>query len=387
MGVIKFLYKSLTFTLPLSKQRKIKEIPYDDYVYFHASSMGEVMSLKPLVEKFSNNYPCVITVFTKSGKKRAEEFFKEKVGIYYFPWDKEHEIGKILEKAKFIVLAESELWPNLLETALEEKKKIFLVNGKISKQSFYFYKSIFKDIKKYISSFEFIFMQDKKYEKFYKMLGVPEERIMTLKNLKYDSIKKDVPPLFAKKDFIITFGSVRRDEVNIFIDVIYKILDRNENLKIIVAPRHLINTGFIESKLKEKGIEYEKRSQNKIPSKKVFILDTLGELINVWKLSDIAIVGGTFGNHGGHNLAEPASFGVPVVFGNSIHNVQEVAMDLIKKRGGLKVENKELFKTLEKLIKNDSMRERMGKNARRTIDSLKGASEIIYNKIKEIMEH
>lgn len=385
MGIIKFLYKSLIFTLPLPAEREIKDIPCENYAYFHASSMGEVMSLKPLVEKFSQDYPCIVTVFTKPGKKRAEEFFRGKALIYYFPWDKKYEIEKLLRKAKFVILAESELWPNLLETAFKHKKKIFLVNGKISKQSFYFYNNIFKDIKKYIGAFEFAFLQDKKYEKFYKILGIPEQRIITLKNLKYDSIKKDVEPLFEKKDFIVTFGSVRRDEVNIFIDVIEKILNKDKNLKIIIAPRHLINTGFIESKLKDRGIEYEKRSEKGVPSKRVFILDTIGELIRVWRITDVAIVGGTFGNHGGHNLAEPASLGVPVVFGNSVHNVEEVANKLIKKRGGVKVEGEELFNTLEKLIRDDVTRENMGRNAGKTIESLKGSSETIYNKIKEIV--
>lgn len=349
--------------------------------------MGEVMSLKPLVEKFSKDYNCVITVFTKSGKKRADEFFKDNSYVFYFPFDKEKELEKIIKKSKAVILGESEFWPNLLEISFKNNKRVFLVNGRISKKSVYFYNFFFKDIKKYIKRFEILFLQDKRYKNFFKSLGVPEGKIIVLRNLKYDSIKRDVEPLFEKKDFIITFGSVRRDEVNIFINVIEKILHEKKDVKVVIAPRHLINTGYIESKLKEKGIEYEKRSNNSFPSKKVFILDTLGELIRIWKISDIGIVGGTFANHGGHNIAEPASFGVPVIFGKSIHNIEEVARELIKNGGGVNVKNEEeLLRAIKNFMENETLRKKAGENAQKTIDLLKGSSEVIYRKIKEIIK-
>lgn len=344
------------------------------------------MSLKPLIEKFSRNYSCVVTVFTKSGKKRADEFFKTNTEVFYFPFDKKRELEKIIKNSKAVILAESELWPNLLEISFRYKKKIFLVNGRISKKSTYFYKNFFKDIKKYLQGFKLLFLQDKKYREYFLKLGIPEEKIIVLRNLKYDSIERDVEPLFEKKDFIITFGSVRRDEVNIFINVIEKILTIKNNLKIIIAPRHLINTGYIESKLKEKGIKYEKRSETPSPSGKVFILDTLGELIRVWKISDIGVVGGTFGNHGGHNLAEPASFRIPVIFGESTENVEEVARELVKRKGGIRVRTEEeLLKAIENLIKDDNLRKKFGENAGKTIDLLRGSSDIIYREISKFL--
>lgn len=385
MGIIKFLYNFFLSFFLLPSERKIKEIPFKDYLYFHAASIGEVMSLKPLVEKFYKDYKCVIGVFTKGGKKKAESIFKDKAYIIYFPFDKRKEIEKMVRDAKAIIIAESEFWPNLLDISIKNKKKIFLVNGKISKRSFYFYNFIFKDIKKYLRNFDFLFLQNKEYEKFFKSLGIPSNKIKVLKNLKHD-IDYETSPLWNKNGFIITFGSIRRDEVDTVINVIEKILNKREDLKIVIAPRHLINTYLIELKLKEKGIEYEKRSEVPFPNKKVFVLDTLGELLNVWKISDIAIVGGTFGNHGGHNLSEPAFFGVPVIFGESIENVKEVAKILLKNKGGYKIKNEREFEeVLIKLIFDENERKKAGENAKKVIFSLRGSSNIIYKKIKSLL--
>ncbi len=385
MGIIKFLYNLFLSFFLLPSERKIKEIPFKDYLYFHASSIGEVMSLRPLVEKFYKEYKCIIGVFTKGGKKRAENVFKDKAYVIYFPFDKKKEVEKIVKNARAIIIAESEFWPNLLDISIKNKKKIFLVNGKISKRSFYFYNFLFKDIKKYLRNFEFLFLQDKKYEKFFKLLGVSEKKILVLRNLKYD-INYETTPLGNKNGFIITFGSIRRDEIDIVINVIEKILNKKEDLKIVIAPRHLINTYLIEIKLKEKGIEYEKRSEVPFPNKKVFILDTLGDLIHVWKISDIAIVGGTFGNHGGHNLSEPAFFGIPVIFGRSIENVKEVANALLKNKGGYKIKDEmEFEEVLERLIFDENERKKAGENAKRAIISLSGSSNIVYEKIKNLL--
>ncbi|MEO0276404.1 MAG: glycosyltransferase, partial [candidate division WOR-3 bacterium] len=134
------------------------------------------------------------------------------------------------------------------------------------------------------------------------------------------------------------------------------------------------------------GIEYEKRSEVPFPNKKVFILDTLGDLIHVWKISDIAIVGGTFGNHGGHNLSEPAFFGIPVIFGRSIENVKEVANALLKNKGGYKIKDEmEFEEVLERLIFDENERKKAGENAKRAIISLSGSSNIVYKKIKNLL--
>lgn len=385
MGIIKFLYNFFLSFFLLPRERKIKEISFKDYLYFHASSIGEVTSLKPLVEKFYKDYKCIVGVFTKGGKKKAESIFKNKAYVIYFPFDKRKEVEKIVKGAKAIIIAESEFWPNLLDISIKNKKKIFLVNGRISKRSFYFYNFIFKDIKKYLRNFEVLFLQNKVYEKFFKLLGIPSNKIEVVKNLKYD-INYEAEPLWDKNGFIITFGSIRRNEIDIVINVIEKILNKREDLRIVIAPRHLINTYFIELKLKEKGIEYEKRSEVPFPNKKIFILDTLGELINVWKISDIAVVGGTFGNHGGHNLSEPAFFGIPVIFGESIENVKEVANTLLKNKGGYKVKNeKEFEEILSMLIFDENERKKAGENAKRAIFSLSGSSNIIYEKIKGLL--
>ena len=385
MGIIKFIYNFFLYLIFLPSERKIKEIPFKNYLYFHAASIGEVMSLKGLIDYFSKDYPCVLTVFTKAGKKKAENIFQNKIKIFYFPFDKKKEIEKIVKKAKAIIIAESELWPNLIEIGLKNNKKIFLVNGRISKRSFFFYNFIFKEIKKFLRNFELIFLQDKKYKIYFKKLGVSSNKIFVLRNLKYDALE-DVKEAWKKNGFTITFGSIRSNEIDIVINVVQKILNKREDLKIIICPRHLINTKIIELKLKEKGIEYEKRSKANFPTKKVFILDTLGELLNVWKISDIGVVGGTFEKHGGHNLAEPAFFGIPVIFGESIENVKEVANFLLKNGGGFKVKDeKGLENILNKLILDDEFRKKAGEKAKKTIEILKGSSKIIYEKIKEIL--
>ncbi len=391
MGVIEGVYKSLSFlSYPLAKKR-IKDFKIDkEAIWFHAASLGEVISIKPLIDYFKEkNISFFLTTMTESGKKRAEEDFKG--NVFLFPYDNPFFIKEILKRAKLIVFAESEFWPNAIFEIKKNKKRIILVNGRISEKSFIKWK-IFKNFfRKILFSFDRFFVISNKEKKYLKFFGIDDKKIFVSGNLKLLSIKREVVPLFKKPyEFTITLASIRSGEFKGFVNFVEKVVKSDDRLGFIIAVRHLSTLILLENILKVKNIDYVKftEGEEKLKEKKrVLILDTLGDLIRVYPLSDIVIVGGTFAPYGGHNLLEPAQFGVPVLFGPYTSNVKGMEEILLRERGGARCKSfDELFEIFSKLIKDKNEVENLGKNAKRAFEKAKKIAEDGFYEIVKYLE-
>ncbi|MEO0300477.1 MAG: glycosyltransferase N-terminal domain-containing protein [candidate division WOR-3 bacterium] len=391
MGVIEVAYKILSFlSYPLGKNR-IKDFRADkDSIWFHAASLGEVISIKPLIDYFKGKgISFFLTTMTESGKKLAEEDFKG--NVFLFPYDNPLFIKEILKKSKLIVFAESEFWPNTILEIRKNKKRIILVNGRISENSFRKWKVFKNFFKKILFCFDRFFVISSKEKKYLKYFGADNKKIFVSGNLKLLSIKREVLPLFDKPfDFTITFASVRSGEFKGLVNFIEKVIKINEKIGFIIAVRHLSTLILLENILRVKNIKYVKFTENreKIKEKKrVLILDTLGDLIRVYPVSDAVIVGGTFAPYGGHNLLEPAQFGVPVFFGPYTSNVKGMEEILLKERGGIKCKTfDELFEIFLKLVNDKKEIENLGRNAKRAFERARKITENGFNEIVKYLE-
>jgi len=386
MGVIKEFYKTLSLlTYPFAKKRIENFNVKENSIWFHAASLGEIASIKPIIEKMierKKNF--FITTMTESGKKKAEREFKE--DVYLFPYDNPLLIKKLIEKAKLVIFAESEFWPNTLTEIERKKKKLILVNGRISEKSFKKWKAFRGTFSLLLSAFDRFFVIDENGKKILKFFGVNEEKISISGNLKFLGLNKIIEPLFKKPfDLTITIASLRSKEFKGGVNFIENILRDFKNLGFIIAVRHLNTLLILESLLRSKKIVFEKFSENKgkmEKGSKILILDTLGDLIKVFPISDAVVVGGTFAPYGGHNLLEPAQFGVPVFFGPFTENVKSMEEILLKEKGGIRVKNwEELYKVMKEKIKEGNL-ESWGKNAKKAVIKAKkiaekGLSEII----------
>lgn len=374
------------------------EFPYRSTdVWIHASSVGEINAISYFVNLFIEKHiPVFITTFTHSGLERARMLWGDNAQVSRFPMDKKSEIRRLVEivNPKILIIAETELWPNLiLETKGVPK---FLVNARLSNKSFPKYRKIKGFFSKILKKFDWILAQSEVDRQRFIELGAPPERVKVLGSLKYDAVKRPYTVVkrsfheYSDNDIIIIFGSIRSKEEDAVITSIEKLWKEYKNLQFIIAPRHLIRKNFIIQKLKAKNIPYVLRtSRERVYRGAVLVLDTLGELFDFYHIADIAFVGGTLAPYGGHSLIEPAYAGVPVLIGPHYSNIREAAESLIREGAAIVVKNKdELLDTLRELIKHKDMRKQMGKNAQEIIESKTGASEktfeLVVKKLRSI---
>lgn len=360
-------------------------------VWFHLASLGEINSARALLDKFlKNGYFVFTTVFTNSGLMKLKELYEEGINfeVVRFPYDKPTFIEEVFKKksVRALIIVETELWPNLI-TIASEHTNLYLVNARISDKNVKRLLKLRKFFGNLLLKFNLIFPVSTYQRERFKEFGVPDDKLVYFGNTKVDGLRVDTSKLIKRNEidipedeFVVIFGSVRGGEI----DSVVKISDAllKAGIGVMIAPRHLTKVGLLEEKLRERGIPYAKRRKEKYKKGRVYIIDTLGELKKFYFLSDVAFVGGTLEDYGGHNVLEPAVFGKPVLFGPYVDNIKDEAYGLLEAKGGFQVKNEEELKDkILELYKNRNMTLHTGKNALSFFEKLEKTSDNIYKRI------
>ena len=394
--IYNFLISPVTKLINPVKKNEIGKLKKAD-VWIHCCSLGEVMAAKSLIDELlSRNKKIFLTAFTSSGLNKAQELWGEKIQILRFPLDEKTRIMKIISQVspEIFIDVETELWPNMLTQMRKFKIPAFLVNARISEKNYRRIKYFKKVFRMLLSIFVKIYAQSATDARRILSFGINPDKIKITGNLKYDSVnikEKASREGFniESSSFVITFGSIRSKEEDLIIEAIFHLLHKLEDIYIIIAPRHLDRVDIIKTKLKRKSLDYNTRSTESYPQKgKVFILDTLGELREFYSISDVAFVGGSLEDYGGHNIMEPASFGIPVLFGPYISNVESIAYYILKSKGGMVVRNvHELVEEITRLYQRDGLRRKMGQNALKAIVQKQGIAKEIIQDIEDTLSY
>lgn len=322
----------------------------ENYIWIHCSSVGEVNLSDSLIKKVlkEREERIFLSVFTDTGYENAIKKYakEERIDIGLFPLDDYFLINKILNRInlKMLILIETEIWPNLISLA-SKKSKIILVNGRISDKSYKKYlklKNILKNI--LTGKIDRFYMQTALDGERIKTLGATENKVFVVGNLKFDidiENYSDTEKLKLKKEIkvegrkIFVAGSTRTGEDEILVEAF-------KNLKkyiLVLVPRHLERVPKIEEILKSNNLSYGKYSEIKElkEEKNVIIVDKMGVLRKFYSICDIAFVGGTLVNIGGHSLLEPLFFRKTPIFGEYLQNVKSIAKEILKREIGFKV--------------------------------------------------
>ena len=370
-----FLKKRLT--------QSFSDLQYGEYIWVHCSSVGEINLSETLIKKLLENRKerILLTMFTDTGIGVARDKFKnnERVNIYYFPLDDRKNIDKILKKIKLnlLILVETEIWPNLI-TKCGKLSKVIIVNGRISDRSLKRYKLFSNYLKKIFLSVDKFYMQSNQDSERIVEIGAEKERVETIGNLKFDisfpeyseEEKEELrKQLFVDKRKVFTAGSSRSGEYEILLDSFKKM----EDTVLILVPRHIERTPQIEKIVEGYGFSYIKFSEiEKTGSKKkdIVIVDKIGVLRKIYSITDIAFVGGTLVNIGGHSLLEPLFYGKTPIFGPYLQNVKEISKEILDLGLGYKITNTDEFLQAVEKIKEkqegsrDKIRELFEKNSK-----------------------
>jgi len=310
-------------------------------IWFHACSLGEVRSLKPFLEAL-NAFSLRISTITQTGHKEALQFAN--VDVRYLPF--EIFLPFWMSKQRVLVVLEAELWPLLFVVAKAKGIKTILLNARISDKSYasyqrfsFFYRWIFAHI-------DVVFAQSERDQQRLHSLGarhcVVNGNIKTLQRYEVTNV---YPKSGSKR--VIVLASTHEREEALLLDAI----DLEENDQLIVAPRHPERFGLVDALLAsyamDRGLSYEKFSHSRRLEADIILCDSMGELINLYAVADLVILGGSFiEGIGGHNPLEPASFGVKLISGPYVFN-QYVLFDWVQNALTCKAE------ALRNVLKND----------------------------------
>lgn len=374
-------------------------------IWVQASSVGEVGVAMPfireLVTRFSD-ISLLLTVSTPQGMAMAKKMASgiPEVTILYYPWDLRWAVKNALKRWRphYFVPIETEIWPNFIFSVREAGARVIVVNGRISDKSFPRYMRLKLFIKGIMERIDLVLSISEKDADRFCALGVPLKRIKTTGNIKMDiALDND---LIKKRDQFRKFLGISHRET-IFIagstrpgeeEIILKAVD-GLDMRLIIAPRHMDRVGEVVDLSKRQGKRVELFSSFLKDKKENFlwdilVVDTIGHLISLYGLSQIAFTGGSLKDYGGQNMLEPAIWGIPVIFGPYTQNFRDEAVALEEAGGAVKVTcMDDLRGFLKELILSSEMREAMGAAARKTVESSHGAIRKHVDECIEFMKN
>lgn len=368
-----------TTTEKLKKQKNI---------WIHTVSIGEFLSITPLIKKIQEEYEnnIVVTFATKTGRRVA----KQKIGnvVYlFFPIDIYPVMSNAIKRInpELIVIVETELWANLLHIARRHKIPVVLINGRLSPFSYSKYKKFRFFSKRVLPLFSSITMRSENEADQLISLGAERKNIQVVGSMKFDLAYEMSQRINADKvkeslgieqnREIVIFGSLHTEEEEPIINVAEKLLKQFKDLLVVIVPRYLDKTGVFHI-LNGRELNYIRKSE--MPSDKqysIIVVDTYGDLNNFYAISEFAFVGGSLHRWGGQNPIEPLAFKKTVLFGPYHWHFKE-EWRKIKESGGIEVSDyNELYKECLRLIKDSEERRRLGDAGYQALLKNTGATE------------
>ena len=311
-----------------SKRFKIRKT-----IWLHGSSVGEILSVIPIINVLEKNKKIKKIILTSSTTSSALIFSKykfKKTTHIYFPIDTNYLTKKFIKywKPQIALFIDSEIWPNMFNNLKINNIPIILLNGRITKKSFKRWMKFPYFAKKNFSKISLAMPQNNETSKYLKTLGV--KKIKIVGNLKYFGQSKKLLDKNTKKLFknrlIFCAASTHYNE-ELFIGKIHKELKlKYNNLLTILIPRHANRSNSIANELENIGLKIITRSSKQKISKNtdIYIADTYGETSKFYGLSNITFLGGSLVPHGGQNPLEPARMGSYILHGPNIQNFKEV---------------------------------------------------------------
>ena len=378
--------------LPSNLKNKISQ---GDLVWIHAVSVGEVLSCISVIKGIRKEHPNIkilLSTVTETGNYTANTRLTEVDAVIFFPLDFKWIVKRVINvvNPRMFIIIETDIWPNLLRELKKRKVPCIVINGRVSPRShrgYCLFKGFFKSVFDGISIFSM--QSDVDSDRIIES-GANIDNVMVTGNLKFD---QTVPVINeAGKISILTSmgigptqnifiaGSTHKGEEEVILDV-YEILKKEwPNLVLILAPRNPERFTEVESLVSMRRLNFVRRTKTTENSHSnaidVIILDTIGELSNIYSVGSLIFVGGSLVNTGGHNLLEPAAYKKAVLFGPHVYNFSEISQVLKESGGGIQVENKEEFLFhAKRLLDDPSLLKKLGESAYNVIETNQGSTQ------------
>ena len=365
-------------------------------IWIHAVSVGEVLSVKSLMDRIKQEFPgvpIVLSTVTPTGQQVVKSPSYQTDALIFFPFDLQFSVNRVLDQIapRMIVIAETEIWPNFLRTCQRRKIPVLWVNGRISDKSYPRYLWIRGLLEKILSSYTVIGMQTALDCQRVLSLGADPKKVFVIGNLKYDmsfsrrTLPEELVTELVLSNMLWIAASTMPLEEKMVLDAFSQLIEKHPRLKLVIAPRHPERFDEVAALIEKRGYLWSRRSKL-CGEAQIVLLDSLGELAATFEFARVVFVGGSLVPYGGHNILEPAFFSKPILFGPYMENFSEMAERFLQEKAAIEVASShDLANVVHGILSNPALADQLGKNAKRLVDENQGATEKTITLIREVM--
>jgi len=355
-------------------------------VWVHAVSVGEVKSVRKLVQKLRSAHadqPLVLSTITPAGQELAANTRDLADYVFYFPLDLPGAIRRTLDRVQpeLVLIAETEIWPNFLRECRRRGIRVVMVNGRISDRSFPRYRMVRRWLKRVLNDYTLMGMQTQTDRERIESIGADGRKVEVFGNLKYDALDvqrtlpPDLPATLSSMTPLWIAASTMPGEDELILDAFSELRKRHRDLTLLIAPRHPDRFDAVERTIRSRGFTCTRRTRLERGAD-VLLLDSVGELAFTFRHASVVFVGGSLVPRGGHNILEPAAFSNPIVFGPYMENFRDIRDLFIGAQAAIEVRNEaELAPAIDRLLTDTQRAAELGARARQVVEENTGATE------------
>jgi 3-deoxy-D-manno-octulosonic-acid transferase len=310
---------------------------------FHCVSVGEVVAAAPLIKQLQTLRPdqsITLTTTTATGSERALELFGNSIEHCYLPFDIPFAMNRLLNRIRpdQVVITEVELWPNMIHCCWQRHIPVTVINARMTDRSVNRYRKLSWLAGPMLAKLSKVCAQGQRDFDNYLRLGVTENKVVLTNNIKFDlpdidvtALRRDVIEAYgAQHRKVLVAGSTHAPEEELLLDAYQQLKANHQHLLLVLVPRHPQRFAQVSELCLQRSLKVTRVSANKPCQADTDILlgDQMGILKQLYAMSDIAFVGGSLSNKGGHNALEPAQLGIPILMGPSQYNNPEICAGL-----------------------------------------------------------
>ena len=370
-------------------------------ILIHAASVGEFNAASPLIKALLKTYPelpLTVTSLTPTGSERVKRELGDRVFHSYIPLDLPGAVSRFLRRLqpRLIIVMETEIWPNLYLQARLRNIPLIMANARLSERSVNRFERLSGFVHKTLQTVTWVGAQSAGDAERLVRCGTDPQHTDMTGNLKFDltvaaSLHEKSTALRArwnKQRPVLVAGSTHEADENVVIPAFIELLKSLPDALLILVPRHPERFTRTIQQAKAAGLRTELRSQGESCSEaaQCFVIDSIGELMTYYACGDVAFVGGSMGEQGGHNALEPAALGKPVLLGPNMDNAREIASQLLQCKAASRVNDQQDFcQMAEKILLDGTLRDSMGQAGQALVEKNRGALDLTMEAIGKLL--
>jgi 3-deoxy-D-manno-octulosonic-acid transferase len=379
----------------------------EESIWIHAVSVGEALTARALAADLKARYPRLrlfLSTTTIAGQQVARRSLANVDAVFYFPFDWSFTSRRTLHlvRPRLFIMMETEIWPNLLRLCRAGGVRTLVVNGRISSRSHPRYRLIRPFFARVLADIDRFCVQNDESARRLIDLGADAARVTVTGSLKFDSLQLPAATAHGRpRERVLRFfrispgrtvvvaGSTLKGEEAAVLRAFARVKTTMPSALCVLAPRQPERFVEAERIARDAGFVTMRRSALPIdaePRADVVVLDSMGELAQLYQVATAVFVGGSLVDHGGHNILEPAVFARPIVFGPYMQNFAEIADTFLRNDAAVQVQSdRELDEVLLTLVTDPVRRARLGAAARALVEANRGAKNKTLAVVAELL--